>query len=91
MTGTEAELTFPESMDGWLAKSAPNGGHAKTIPQARMTLSIYAKRLLSLPAAEITAKDVLGVLAPLWFRRPAIGCASCELSGGCPFGWDRER
>ena len=56
-----------------------------------MTLSIHAKRLLSLPAAEITAEDVLGALAPLWFRRPAIGCASCELSGGCPFGWDRER
>ena len=41
-----------------------------------MTLSIHAKRLLSLPAAEITAEDVLGVLAALWFRRPATGCAS---------------
>ena len=27
-------------------------------------VSIYAKRLLSLPAAEITAEDVLGALAP---------------------------
>lgn len=60
------QITFGEAADQFVSSMAPGWRNDKHIAQWRMTLTKYAKPLRSLPVAQISVEDVLGVLKPIW-------------------------
>jgi integrase len=62
--------TFGEVADQVVEAMRPSWRNEKHAEQWRMTLEKYAARLRPLPVERISTDDVLGVLKPLWGRRP---------------------
>jgi len=65
-----APCTFADSVDGLMASKASEWRNDKHRGQWEMTLREYAKPMRSIPVAEVTTEDVLGVLNPLWKKTP---------------------
>jgi integrase len=66
----EQEPTFRECADKFLASMESQWRNEKHRAQWRMTLAEYAKPLASKRVSAIGTDDVLGVLNPIWQKRP---------------------
>ena len=66
----EAEPTFSECADKFLASMEGQWRNAKHRAQWRMTLTDYAAPISAMRVSEIGTDDVLRVLNPLWQSRP---------------------
>ena len=66
----EAEPTFGECADRFLASMEGQWRNAKHRAQWRMTLTEYATPISAMKVSEIGTDDVLRVLNPLWQSRP---------------------
>lgn len=66
----EAEPTFGECTDKFLASMEGQWRNAKHRAQWRMTLTEYAAPISAMKVSEIGTDDVLSVLTPLWQSRP---------------------
>ena len=63
-------MTFGEIAADLIASKGSQWRSEKHKAQWRMTLDVYAARLLDMQPAEIATADVLAVLKPLWQSRP---------------------
>ncbi len=66
----EGVPTFGESADAYVEAMRPSWRNAKHAAQWTMTLTKYAASIRARPVDEITTKEVLDVLQPLWKRTP---------------------
>lgn len=66
----EEEPTFGEAADAFLASNETAWRNEKHRAQWAMTLGTYAKPMRGRKVSEIGTDDVLGVLTPLWQKRP---------------------
>jgi hypothetical protein len=66
----EVEPTFGEAADRFLASNEAAWRNDKHRAQWAMTLGTYAKPMRGRKVSEIGTDDVLGVLTPLWQKRP---------------------
>lgn len=66
----DAEPTFGEAADRFLASNETAWRNAKHRAQWAMTLGTYAKPMRGVKVSEIRTDDVLAVLTPLWQSRP---------------------
>jgi integrase len=66
----ESVPTFGESADAYVEAMRPSWRNAKHAAQWKMTLTKYAAPIRARPVDEITTKEVLDVLQPLWKRTP---------------------
>ncbi len=66
----EAEPTFSECADKFLASMEGQWRNPKHRAQWRMTLTEYGKPLSAIKVSEVGTDDVLRVLNPLWQSRP---------------------
>jgi len=64
-------MTFREDMEACFEAKRHQWRNKKHGDQWRMTLDVYATRLLDMQPAEITTADVLAVLKPIWQTKPA--------------------
>jgi integrase len=67
---TAADKTFGEAADDLIEAMRPSWRSAKHGAQWEMTLRDYAAPLRGLPVDAITTDNLLGVLKPLWTKRP---------------------
>jgi integrase len=65
-----ASMTFGEAATALVESMSSSWRNAKHRAQWAMTLTVYAAPLSSLPAADVTTDEVLGVLQPLWLTKP---------------------
>ncbi|TDI58304.1 MAG: site-specific integrase, partial [Alphaproteobacteria bacterium] len=65
----EAEPTFAECVEMFLAAKAIEWGNAKHRAQWRMTLTEYCKPISAMKISDIGTNDVLKVLNPIWQDR----------------------
>lgn len=61
---------FGQCADAYIAAMTPSWRNPKHAAQWKMTLTTYAAPIRHRPVDEITTKDILGVLEPLWKRTP---------------------
>ena len=66
----QAGTTFGEVADRFVETMEPRWRNTKHRDQWRMTLNDYAEPLRRIPVDQVTTKDVLGVLQPIWNRIP---------------------
>jgi integrase len=64
-------MTFREDMEACFEAKRHQWRNEKHGDQWRMTLDVYAARLLDMQPAEITTADILAVLKPIWQTKPA--------------------
>ena len=62
--------TFADAVESFLAKHVPNLSNEKHAAQWRTSLTVHCKPLLDMPVADITVRDVLATLKPIWTKTP---------------------
>jgi integrase len=65
-----ASMTFGDAATALVESMSPSWRNAKHRAQWTMTLTVYGAPLAGLAVADITTGDVLGVLKPLWLKKP---------------------
>jgi integrase len=65
-----ASMTFGQAATALVESMSSSWRNAKHRAQWVMTLSVYCDPLSTMPVADVSTDDVLGVLKPLWLTKP---------------------
>ncbi|WP_219762110.1 tyrosine-type recombinase/integrase [Neoroseomonas alba] len=66
----EAPRSMADALAAWIEAHSPAWRSAKTKPMVEASMKLHARRLLRIPAKDVTIEDVRAVLAPIWNTKP---------------------